>query len=568
MKITSIDKDVKGILGSSYYRIPRFQRPYSWDRDNISDFWDDTIVDKEADYFIGSTVVFEAGGDTFGVVDGQQRLTTITMILCALRNALKKEGFSDLAEGIHQLIERCNIDNKSQYILSTESSFPYFQEYIQKFGDPDIAIRAGDEEKNIESAFSQITTYIDEAVNSVKSNTTLNESTKRERIKELLVSIRDKILGLKLIFVELDDEDDAYVVFETLNTRGKDLSVADLVKNHLTRLIKPGNVRVDTSKIQWERILTTIKGSEKDIDVEGFLHHYWLSKHDYVTVKKLFKEVKKTVRKDNAHTVLKELEDEAKTYRVIHDTASRKWKREERDIKQALDAFSLFRVKQQVPMVLSVMRDYNAGKLNIKDVKKILRAIENFHFVFTAVTSQRSSGGISQMYASAARRLVNVAKKEDKLKVLTELYNKISDKVPSFQEFEANFKEIYFTSNYTKQKKLVRYILSRIDAHHNSARVIDYDAMTVEHLAPQNSVSVSGPNELQIGGQLGNLILVPANLNNKLGNKPFKEKKESLANAGVFLDNIITGASSWDSQQIVRRTKWLANIAYKTIWKL
>lgn len=567
MKITSIDKDVKEILGSSYYRIPRFQRPYSWDRDNISDFWDDTIVDKEADYFIGSTVVFEAGGDTFGVVDGQQRLTTITMILCALRNALKKEGFSDLAAGIHQLIERCNIDNKSQYILSTESSFPYFQEYIQKFGDPDIEIRAGDEEKNIESAFSQITTYIDEAVNSVKSNTTLNKGTKRERIKELLVSIRDKILGLKLIFVELDDEDDAYVVFETLNTRGKDLSVADLVKNHLTRLIKPGNVRVDTSKIQWERILTTIKGSEADIDVEGFLHHYWLSKHDYVTVKKLFKEVKKTVRKDNAHTVLNELEDEARTYRVIHDTASRKWKREERDIKQALDAFSLFRVKQQVPMVLSVMRDYNAGKLKIKDVKKILRAIENFHFVFTAVTSQRSSGGISQMYASAARRLVNVAKKEDKLKVLTELYNKIRDKIPSFQEFEANFKEIYFTSNYTKQNKLVRYILSRIDAHHNSARVIDYDAMTVEHLAPQSSVSVSGPNELQIG-QLGNLILVPANLNNKLGNKPFKEKKESLANAGVFLDNIITGASSWDSQQIMRRTKWLASIAYKTTWKL
>src|ERR1022692_3892575 len=116
MKIRSIDKDIKDILESGFYRIPRFQRPYSWDRDNIEDFWTDVVVNADADYFIGSMVVFKPqNSDTAGVVDGQQRLTTITMILAALRNALKENNLADLAGGIHNLIERKDINNKAQY---------------------------------------------------------------------------------------------------------------------------------------------------------------------------------------------------------------------------------------------------------------------------------------------------------------------------------------------------------------------------------------------------------------------------------------------------------------------
>ena len=72
MKIRSIDKDIKDILESGFYRIPRFQRPYSWDRENIEDFWNDVIINADADYFIGSMVVFKPpSSDTAGVVDGQ-----------------------------------------------------------------------------------------------------------------------------------------------------------------------------------------------------------------------------------------------------------------------------------------------------------------------------------------------------------------------------------------------------------------------------------------------------------------------------------------------------------------
>jgi uncharacterized protein with ParB-like and HNH nuclease domain len=130
MKIESIDQDIRTLLSSGYYRIPRFQRPYSWEREHIQEFWNDIIQDNPGDYFIGSMVVYELGKQRFGVVDGQQRLTTITVLLCVLRNTLDSLKFKDLATGVNSLIERRNIDNQPEFILSTETSYPYFQDHI------------------------------------------------------------------------------------------------------------------------------------------------------------------------------------------------------------------------------------------------------------------------------------------------------------------------------------------------------------------------------------------------------------------------------------------------------
>ena len=125
MKISSVDRSIEDILKSSFYKIPRFQRPYSWERENVEDFWNDVFVNSGPDYFIGSMVVFKPkGSDTAFVVDGQQRLTTITMLLAAIRNSFKENGFADLAAGIQSLIERRDINNQDQYSLQTETSYP------------------------------------------------------------------------------------------------------------------------------------------------------------------------------------------------------------------------------------------------------------------------------------------------------------------------------------------------------------------------------------------------------------------------------------------------------------
>ena len=96
-----------------------------------------------------------------GIVDGQQRITPITLLLCALRNALKKEGFSSLAKGLHGLIERADISDQLFYVLQTETSYPYFQEHIQKFGGkPGAPADAGPEEELLKQAFEYFETPV------------------------------------------------------------------------------------------------------------------------------------------------------------------------------------------------------------------------------------------------------------------------------------------------------------------------------------------------------------------------------------------------------------------------
>ena len=245
MKITCVDKQVSQLLKESFYRIPRFQRPYSWDRTNVEDFWDDAIKENDSQYFIGNFVVYD-DKNAMGVVDGQQRLTTITLLLCALRNAFKNEGLDNLANGIHGLIERTDITDKRYYVLQTESSYPYLQEHIQKYpGMPDAAYEAGPEEELLMQAFEVLRANVEDSVSKIKELPNRSAAKKKSMVRDELVKMRDKLLDLKLIYTALDNDDDAYVIFETLNTRGKDLTLSDLVKGHLTRLLKTTNSGVD-----------------------------------------------------------------------------------------------------------------------------------------------------------------------------------------------------------------------------------------------------------------------------------------------------------------------------------
>ena|SRR5256885_1848772 len=361
MKISCLDKQVGQLLMESFYRIPRFQRPYSWDRSNIEEFWSDAVVENEAQYFIGNFVVYD-DKTAMGVVDGQQRLTTITLLLCALRNAFHKEEFENLAKGIHGLIERRDISDKKFYVLQTETSYPYFQEHIQKFaGKPGVPPDVGPEEELLKQAFDFFQNNVSEIADRIKGLPNLSEQKKKGRLQEELVKIRDKVLSLKLIYTALDNDDDAYIIFETLNTRGKDLTLSDLVKSHLARLLKPTNSGVDLAKDKWNKMHNTFEASQADISVSTFVHHFWLSRFEYITEKKLFKALRKRIKKEEAGKFLDDLITESEIYRYIHEPTSKSWLKEEWEIRDALKAMNLFRIKQQLPLVLSVLRQYADG---------------------------------------------------------------------------------------------------------------------------------------------------------------------------------------------------------------
>jgi len=567
MKIESTDQDIRALLASAYYRIPRFQRPYSWDRENIQEFWDDIIRGKPSDYFIGSMVVYKHSNDSYGIVDGQQRLTTITVLLCVLRDKLGELGFQDLAKGVHGLVERRNIDNKKQFILSTESSYPFFQDHIQKWGEGEVQVEILKEEENLNNAYTRLKSLVEGAVQSIQNNTTLTKTQAKKQLRECLTTIRDALLDLKLIFIKLDAEDDAYVIFETLNTRGKDLSLTDLVKNHLAKHLKSKSASLDHTKIKWETMLNTIEGSSVDLESDTFTHHFWLSKYDYLPVKKVFKTLKKKVTKSRAGRFLDELVEDAGTYRTIHEPRYGKLLLNHHRIVDALEALLLFRVRQQTPCVLSLVRSFKEKKIKKKHLEDALVAIEKFHFLFTAVTSQRSSGGISKMYAALGRDLTEAKDTQQAVTVIRLLKKKLRDRVPSLAEVKALFPYIIYTENVTKHRKLVKYVLASLDRAQGSGGVVHYERQTIEHLVPQSVIGSKGRTDSVIG-QLGNLILVSDDLNAKLKDKPFADKIKILDEAGVPLPEVMKKKTEWSPKAISDRTKRLAEEAYDSVWKI
>lgn len=395
MKIESHDRSVKELLGSDYYVIPRFQRPYSWDSENISDFWNDVVVNASSDYFIGSMVVYTFS-DKLGVVDGQQRLTTIIIILACLRDALTENGFTDQANGLHKLIERENIENQKEFVLQTQTSFPYFQDQVLSQNATGVPAKMLKEEGRIKDAHDQFKKMISDLIKSIDLDPSLGDKKKKSEKQKRLVAIRDSVLSLKLILVQLDSEEDAYLIFETLNTRGKDLALADLVKNHFTKTLKNKNKGLDQAAINWATVRETIEG-KRELDTDTFIYHWWLSKYDYTAQKKIYKEFRKTVTTSNAKAVLDDMVLASDYYRAIHDPDFWKWSKELSDAKASLKALNLFRVRQQVPATLSLVRAYKSNRVNVSQLTKALSQIEKFHFLFTAITSQRSSGGISGM---------------------------------------------------------------------------------------------------------------------------------------------------------------------------
>jgi hypothetical protein len=372
---------------------------------------------------------------------------------------------------------------------------------------------------------------------------------------------------LSLIFVQLDNEDDAYVIFETLNTRGKDLDLTDLVKNHLNKHIRAANRQADKAKLKWKQLLETIEGSTVPLETDTFIHHFWLSKYDYLPAKSLFKKMRKEITAADAKEFLEFLVQDARLYRSIFDVAYGHWTKQESRIAAALQALSLFRVVQPVPCVLSLIREYKTTqKIAKRHVEDALVAVEKFHFLFTAVTSQRSSGGISKMYALHARQLHEAANAHSAAREIAALKQKLKDRVPSKEEFVALFPEVVYTDTLAKQRKLVKYILAGLHAHGAAGPAVDFDKMTIEHLASQSQISDSLSEH--VVGQIGNLLLVTEQVNNKLRNRSFADKKKVLRDHGYTLPPEIESATIWGATEITERTQSLAKTAYDAVWKI
>ena len=373
MKIEANDKAIQDIFSLGYFIIPRFQRPYSWGSEEVGSFWNDVIEKQSDNYFIGSMVVYQEKKRYFGIVDGQQRLTTITLMLAAIRNAFIKVGEPDLAKGLHSFIEKANIDNQNEFLLKSEASHPYLQNNIQSFEKFDIKFNVGDKERSLENAFNLINGKIRQAVPQLDGCQPLPlfPDIKHDTAVDILKKFRDKVLSLKLVFIQLDNENDAYLIFETLNARGRDLTTSDLVKNLILKNIKGTNVSLDQAKESWKEMIGTFESSGDTNALDNFLVHYWCSKFNYCTDKKLYSEVTNKVADspDAAKILLADLGINASYYSSLIRPEDVNWSKEESAIKSSLKALNLFKVKQQTAMTLALLRSYRDKKITLKKLQ-------------------------------------------------------------------------------------------------------------------------------------------------------------------------------------------------------
>lgn len=565
MKIESHDVSLEKLLQGNYFQIPKFQRPYSWEVEQINEFWSDVISNLGETYFIGSMVVYETKYGKLAVVDGQQRLTTVAIFLSAIRDQFFSLDSENSAIGLQQFIERKDVDNLDVFVLETESSFPYLQEQVFKIGEPDVPLEIGPEEKAISVAFERFKAKLKAKADTFLEDPVIAEMSDRKAAAlEWLRLLRKTLLSLSTILVTLDDEDDAYLIFETLNTRGKDLALSDLLKNHFVRHQKSKG-GVDHAKIKWEKILETIHTSEIDLEPDNFIVHSWQSRYDMVTKGKAFKKIRSTIKQQNAKEHLDMFLTDVSLWRAIFEPAFI-FGDDKKEIKRSLSALRDFRVVQPVPGLLSLLRSNSSGVIKDGKLANTLRKIENFHFAFTAVTSSRSSGGISGMYSSFGRKLFDCKNSQDAAIEIQDLISKLRERIPYPTEFNAGFEQILYTKLNTSQRSLVRYILQKVFNFEGVAAIGDTSDLTIEHLHPQ--AEIGGEFTAEIVGQVGNLILVDPKTNDKLGAKSFVEKKKILIDRGYQLPVEFLAADEISPELIKSNTLRISELSRTQVWKV
>lgn len=565
MQFQPVLREVRDVLGSDFYSIPRFQRPYSWTSENLEDFWRDVILDNDEGYFVGPMVAYTIRKGEFGIVDGQQRLTSIMLALAALRDLFATMKDDAFADGMAKYIERADDDSQVHYVLQSLGAREYFSS--QFLAKPPRMGKApkSEEQRSLSKAFMDISGWFLEQIDNLSTERDISDSPSEASLR--LREFREKILSLKVIWIRLDDEDDAYVIFETLNSRGKDLEVIDLLKNLLFSHAKQENADLDTARSTWEEMRRLLEEDGGRANPNKFILHWWLSQREYTAERKLFRLIKKRIQKPEAATLIPDLEKNARLYaRIVNPNG---WAPAPgspgAEVRDSLRALGIFGVSQPRPMLLSLMRAWEDQNLKYASFKRAVRIIENFHYISTAIVGISSTGGVSEMYAKHARELSAASSEKARTETLVQLISKLttSTRLPTRDSFLSEFpRTLRFSEHETAQKRLVQYTLRRLQDYERPGVAFDHTKCNIEHLSSQSDAEAWMP-------EIGNLLWVDSVVNNKLGNKPFTEKQKILSGYThtYALDDVLA-AESWGEVEVSNRSRRLAELALDKVWVL
>lgn len=574
MNLYAYPRTIKDILTlNRKYIIPRFQREYSWTKIELNTFWNDILnqikLEKSDlitnDYFIGALVlVGDDSKDTdFQVVDGQQRLTTITILFSALTQILKIID-NDLSQSCYSYVEGKDGDYKPFFKLENENPKPFLQRRIQNLVKEEEYKPITEEEQNLLFSYDFFfKKFKEENLRLEFNNLSLN--VKQLEHIDLLKAIRDQILKCKTIFITVDNERQAQTIFETLNAKGKDLETIDLIKNKIFNLLEEEHP-TDFAKESWKKIKSILQERENRVNISTYFRHFWISNYEFLTEDRIYNSFQRKVKENKKEykVFLNDLIESSEDYIKIISPIEIDWKEQEsREIYFSIKALNDFRVVQHRPLFLTFFKLHKKKLLNINELRQTISKIEKFHFLFTAVCSMRASG-LESTYSKYSRELRILDNKADVKKLLQELFEKLRNKIPSLEVYKSKFNDIEFTNKITKDKKLIQYIFSNLENDLLNTNELKTFNITLEHIESQKI------NEKWVS-KMGNLLPLSGEINSIIGNSKLdiKLKEFKKSELKIIKEFCIKydGLKVWTEIESQKRTEELAEKTYN-LWKL
>lgn len=538
--------------GNTQFIVPVYQRKYSWLKDKqCARLWKD-IVEMEKSgkrqHFVGSIVNIAESKSPMGIqkyliIDGQQRMTTLTILMIALRDHLKENPDEDVDPDTLTTMLLKNIgqkgDNRYKMML-TES-------------DKDILIKLIDQSPISDTEDSNI--YLNYLY--FKQQIANSELTPQQ--------IYESIAKLQIISITLDreDGDDPQLIFESLNSTGMDLSQSDLIRNFILMGIS-NDEQIDIYNNYWSPVEKTFPSETRSADLDTFFRHYLMMKTGHFVMKEeIYDEYKvyhNNAEFDNTKDFANDILQFGKCYTEITLADSI-----HPDLNVIFSDINKLKMDVQMPFLMYVYNDFKNDRITKDELACILRMTE-------AYIVRRS---ICEIPTNSLNKTFITMRKSIDMKDYLNSLKMAFIKLDSYKEFpdNAKFAQAFKEKNVYKMR-IANYLLVKLENYDNK-EPISYEGFTIEHIMPQNQdlseewKTALGENWEEVHNtllhRLGNLTLTK--YNSEMSDKPFSEKIPVFEKSATHtLNQYVIKQSSWNGDKIEERTKSLTTLALD-VWK-
>ncbi|MEM9155520.1 MAG: DUF262 domain-containing protein [Cyanobacteria bacterium P01_F01_bin.33] len=540
------------------YQVPAFQRDYSWKEENLEDLWQDILVihtKPDSSHYMGAIVLqsSDASEKKYTVIDSQQRLATLSIIVIAviekIQQLINREQNKIANQDRQEILRRTYLGDRdprslrySSKLLLNENNNDFYQSNLINLRQP-LNIRSLLKSNQLLwKAFQYFSSRLGELQEVIGDG---------ERLVEFLTDI----IAQRLLFIQINVEDElnAYTVFETLNARGIELSSTDLLKNYLFSLFQ-GPDDLQEAQRQWRRIINTVQ-------MERFpqsLRYYLSIKQTRVRRERLFKLVREDVKNGSqAFELLDQLENYSSLFIALGNSNDDFW-RDLPNNRPYIRELELFRVKQAYPALFAAYERFSDA-----DFTRLLKLVCVLAFRYTIVSSLNPNE-LETLYNKVAISITN-----NDMKSPREVFEILRAVYVSNEKFSQDF-SLLSISTKGQKRKLVRYILWKLEIDASGRSDISEDGFSIEHILPESPTEDWRRKftDIQIEGMLyriGNMTPLEPKLNRQVGNEPYSSKQEAYQKSVYHLTQNIL-AEEWTFDTLASRQQQLAQRA-TCIWK-